>query len=132
MAENATQPLSNTAQGLVSDMEAMLGRRLGQMKEEVVDELGKATAAGASLGGGLSMAALGTILGGLAFVHLMHKVTGWPLWFCYAASSAAACATSAGLVAEGVRQAGKLDFIPAETGRVARDVASRAAEHVGR
>jgi hypothetical protein len=124
-----TTPLSDTAQGLLSDIERLLGRRLGQLKEEVVDELGKATAAGASFGGGLGMAALGTMLGGIAFVHLVHKLTGLPLWLCYALSSGAACAAGAGLVAQGVRKVGDMDLVPAGAGRLAGDVAGRAAEH---
>lgn len=126
---NTQSSLGGTAQGLVSDIERLLGQRLGRLKDEVVDELGKAGAAGASLGGGLGMTALGTILGGLAFVHLVNRVTGLPLWLCYAGASAAACTAGAGLVAQGVRKVGDLDIIPEGAGRVAGEVASRAAEH---
>lgn len=130
MADEQGQTLSNTTQGLMTDMERLLGRKLGQLKTQVVDELGKATTAGAAVGGGLGMAALGTVLGGLAVVHLVQKVTGLPLWLCYAGASAAACATGAGLVTEGVRKAGEMDLLPEGVGRVAREVGGRAAEHV--
>ena len=127
MADNNPQPtgaqptLSNTAQGLLTDIEKLLGQRLGRLKDEVVGELGKATTAGASVGSGLGMTALGTVLGGLAFVHMVHKVTGLPLWLCYAGSSAAACSVGAGLLAEGVKKVSELDFVPEGTGRVLRE-----------
>lgn len=132
MADTATQGLSNTAQGLMTDIERLLGQRLGQLKTDMVRELGKASTAGASFGGGLGMAALGTVLGGLAFVHFVHRVTGLPLWLCYAGSSAAACGVGAGLVAEGVRKAGDMDLVPEGAGRAARDVASEAAHEAVR
>jgi hypothetical protein len=77
------------------------------------------------------MAALGTILGGVGFVHLLHKSTGMPLWLCYAVSSAVACMVGAGLVSEGVKKVGELDLVTEGTKRVAGQVAERAAEHAG-
>ncbi len=129
MVENQTGTIANTTQNLVSDIERMLGQRLGQLREEVVDEFGKATTAGVSLGSGLGMTALGTMLGGLAFVHLVHETTKLPLWLCYAASSAAACGVGAALIAQGRRKAGDIDFLPEGAGRAARDVAKRAVQH---
>jgi hypothetical protein len=54
------------------------------------------------------------------------------LWLCYAGSSAAACATAAGLVAQGVRKAGEVDLIPAGVSQTARDVVAHAAVEAGR
>jgi hypothetical protein len=133
MTDTAIQPSAgtagqsapgNNAAGLLSDIERVLGQRLSRLKDEVVSELDTATTAGASVGGGVGMAALGTILGGLAFVHLAHKATGLPLWLCYAGSSAAACALGAGLMTDGVRQAGEPDVVPAGTGRGPRGAAT--------
>jgi hypothetical protein len=87
----------------------------------VVDELRKGATAGASLGGDLGMGALGTILGAQAFVHLLHHITGLPLWLCYATSSAIACGTAAGLLATGVRTVREMDIVPEGTGRVVRE-----------
>src|SRR4029078_11209077 len=70
------ETLSDTTKGLLSAIELLLRQRLGRLKEEVVDELGKATAAGTSLGGGLGMAALGTILCGRGFVHVRREASG--------------------------------------------------------
>ena len=116
MTDNPTQTLNITDRNLLTDIEGMLDQRFGQLKEQVRKEIGKATTAGAAVGGGVGMAALGTVLGGLAFVHLIHKVTGMPLWLCYAGSSAAACATGAGLVTIGVRKAGTLNLVPQKAG----------------
>jgi hypothetical protein len=123
--------VGNTAQGMLKDIENLLGQRLGRLREELADELGKAAAAGGSLGGGLGLAALGTILGGIGFVHLLHRATGLPLWLCYAGSSAVACTLASGLVAEGVRKVGDLDVLPEGTADFAGDVAQHAAEHAG-
>lgn len=131
MADDQAPTLGNTAQGLLTDIERLLGQRLGRLKDEVVGELGKATTAGASLGGGLGMAALGTILGGIGFVHMVHKVTSLPLWLCYAGSSAAACAAGAGMLAGGVKKVGEMNVIPEGAGRAVGAAAARAAEHVG-
>jgi hypothetical protein len=132
MAESQPQSaVGNAAEGMLKDIENLLGQRLGRLRNELVNELGKATAAGGSLGGGLGMAALGTILGGIGFVHLLHKATGLPLWLCYGASSAAACAVGAGMLTEGVKKVGEMDLLPAGTAEFAGDVARNAAEHVG-
>jgi len=129
VADTQTSALGGVAEGLVSDVGRLLGQHLGRLKEEVVDELGKVTAAGASFGGGAGAAALGTVLGGLAVVHLAYKVTGLPLWLCYAGGSAAACAVGAGMFSQGMRQASEIEFVPEGTGRAVREVASRAADH---
>lgn len=126
MAEHKTESVSKTAEGLISDLQKSLSDRFGHLRDDLMEEIGHAGAAGASVGGGLGMAALGTILGGLAFVHLMHRMTGLPLWACYAGSSALACSAGAGLLAGGVKQASDMGLIPEGTGQVA----NRIAEHV--
>jgi hypothetical protein len=124
MAENKTEMLTGAAEAVMSDIQRSLGERFGELRNELMDEIGKAGAAGATLGGGLGMAALGTILGGFAFVHVMHRVTGMPLWACYTVSSGMACAAGAGLVAGGVKQAS--DLMPEGAGKVA----NRIVEHM--
>jgi hypothetical protein len=120
MAESSTELLSGTAQGFISDIERLLDRRLGQFQQELEKELGKMLGAGASLGSGMGMAALGTILGGLGFVHLLNRVTGLPLWLCYGVSSAIACSAAAGLVSKGVEQVNEMDVVPEGAGRVVK------------
>lgn len=115
MAEGQTEILSGTTQGLINDIERLLGKRLGELQDQILKELSKAASAGASFGGGLGMAALGTILGGIGFVHLLHKATGLPLWLCYALASGTACATGAALVSGGVKQVSNMEVVPEGT-----------------
>jgi hypothetical protein len=127
MAAKKTHSLADTAHDLSSDIEQVFRRHLSELRDDVLDELGKIGTAGAAFGGGLGMTTLGTILGGMAFVHLVHRVTGLPLWLCYAGSSAAACATGAGLFAAGVRKASEAEVLPDGAGRAARELATAAA-----
>ena len=112
MAQAQTQSLSDSAQQVFSDVEKLIGQHLGRLAGQVKDEIGKAATAGASFGGAAGMFALGTMLGGLAAVHVLHKATGLPLWLCYAACSATACATGAGLLAAGAKTAADMDLVP--------------------
>lgn len=127
MAEQQTQSLADTARDISVEVEQVFRRHFGELRDDVIDELGKVGTAGAAFGGGLGMTALGTILGGLAFVHLLHKVTGLPLWLCYAGSSAAACAAGAGLFAAGVQKASEVELLPEGTGRAGREAVTGAA-----
>jgi len=121
MAEQTHRTLADNAKTLSSDLEQVFQRHFGELRDQVLDELGKLTTSGAAFGGGAGMAALGTVLGGLAFVHLVHSATRLPLWLCYAGSSAAACAVEASLVAAGVQKASELDVVPEGTGRAVRE-----------
>jgi hypothetical protein len=121
MADHVTRTLGDEAKMSSSDLEQVLQRHFGELRHQLLDELGKPTTMGAAFGGGAGMVALGTVLGGLAFVHLVHNVTRLPLWLCYAGSSAAACAVGASLVAAGVEKESELDIVPEGTGRVARE-----------
>jgi Putative Actinobacterial Holin-X, holin superfamily III len=128
MADQQTQSLSDVAQGIINDVERLVGQRLGRLGDQLKDELGKAATAGASFGGGAGMMALGTMLGGLAVVHILHKSTGLPLWLCYAACSATACATGAGLFAAGAKAASEMDVIPDGARRAVREAFAGARE----
>lgn len=109
--------ITNLAQGVYQDIEKLIGQHIQLLGRELKDELAKAAKAGASFGGGATFMALGTMLGGLATIHLIHKATGWPLWLCYAGCSATACAVGAGLVAAGAAQAADVRLIPEQTVR---------------
>lgn len=122
MTESQTaRSLGDTTSDLSSDLEKVIRQHVGELRDEVVDRLGKLTAAGAAFGGGAGMAVLGTVLGGLAFVHFVHKLTGLPLWLCYAGSSALACSAGAGLFAAGVRKASEVELLPEGAGRAVRE-----------
>ena len=112
MAKAQDQSLSDVAQGIYSDVEKLIGQHLTRLAGQVREDLGKAATAGASFGGGAGMMALGTVLGGLAAVHMLHKATGLPLWLCYAGCSATACAAGAGLFAAGAKAASEMEIVP--------------------
>ena len=112
MAQTQTRSVSDSAQQVVSDVEKLVSQHLGQLADQVKEELGKAATAGLSFGGGAGMMALGTVLGGLAVVHMLHRATGLPLWLCYTLCSATACATGAGLFAAGAQKASDIDLVP--------------------
>jgi len=109
--------LPGVAQRVYSDVERLVGQHLGRLAGQVKEEFGKAATAGVSFGSGAGMMALGTVLGGIGVVHLMHKATGLPLWMCYGLCSATACAAGAGLFAAGAKAASELDLIPEGPGR---------------
>ena len=112
MAKAQDQSLSDVAQGIYSDVEKLIGQHLTRLAGQVREDLGKAATAGASFGGGAGMMAVGTVMGGMAAVHLLHKATGLPLWACYAACSATACAAGTGLFAAGAKAVSEIDLLP--------------------
>ena len=112
MAQTQTQSLSDTAKDVYSDVEKQIGQHLSRLAEQAKKEFAKVSAAGASFGGGTGMIALGTVLGGIGFVHLLQKITGMPLWLCYAVCSATACATGAGLFAAEAQATSNVDMDP--------------------
>ncbi len=124
MAQTQTQSLSDVAESVYSDVEKLIRQHLSQLAEQAKKELGKAAAAGASFGGGAGMIALGTVLGGIGFVHALHRLTGMPLWLCYTISSATACATGTGLFAAGAQTASDVELLPRGTRRSVREAVS--------
>ncbi len=127
MADTQNQSLSDIAQGIYSDVEKLIGQHINRLASQAKDEIGKAATAGASFGGGAGMMALGTMLGGLAAVHMLHKATGLPLWLCYAGCSATACAAGAGLFAAGAKAVADMDVIPDGARRALQDALAGAA-----
>jgi hypothetical protein len=127
MAQTQTPSVSDSAQQVFSDVEKLIGQHLGQLADQVKEQLGKAATAGLSFGGGAGMMALGTVLGGLAAVHMLHKATGLPLWVCYTLCSATACATGAGLFAAGAQRAADINLMPSGARQAVRDALARTA-----
>ena len=57
MAEQTHRTLADNSKTLSSDLEQVFQRHFGELREQVVDELGKLTTSGAAFGGGAGMAA---------------------------------------------------------------------------
>jgi hypothetical protein len=104
--------LADVAQGIISDVEKLVSQKVDHLTDQLKTGASQAATAGASFGGGAGMMAVGTVMGGMAAVHLLHKATGLPLWACYAACSATACAAGTGLFAAGAKAVSEIDLLP--------------------
>ncbi len=113
--QSGGETLGDLAQGVVQDVERLLGQHLTLLRKEFAEKLDQVKPAVASLGGGTGAAALAGVLGSLAVVHLAHRVTGLPLWACYGGAAGLLGAASCGMLAEGVRRVSDLDPIPHRT-----------------
>jgi hypothetical protein len=107
--------LSNLAGGVVSDFEELIGQHFDMIRAEVKQELRQVSNAVGSLTAGAGATAAGGILGTLAAVHLLQKLTGLPLWACYALVGGGLGLLGGGLVARGVKQVSDVDLLPRET-----------------
>ena len=120
--------LSSLAQGILNDVERLIGQQFGLIRRELLDELKKAAGAGLSIGTGAGATAVGSLFGALAAVHLLHKATGMPLWLSYAVTGTTLCAAGAGLMTSGVAQASEIDILPGLPGGSNRDRETGSAE----
>jgi hypothetical protein len=116
MAADTADNLTNLAQGILGDVEKLIGQQFNLVRQEMKGELEKAATAGVSLGTGAGAAAVGGLLGTLAVVHFVHEVTGLPLWLSYALTGGALAATGCGLLSAGVGQASQINLLPGLTG----------------
>ena len=107
--------LANLAQGAVQDIEQLLSQHLDLLRAEVKQELGNIREAALSLTAGAGATAAGGILGTLAAVHLLHRLSGMPLWLCYAITGGGMGLQGSGLICTGVKQASKVDLVPKQT-----------------
>src|SRR5262249_34280894 len=68
---------------IAPDAKGLLGQQPHPFPAEVGQELGKAGTAAASVAAGGGLTAAGGLLSGFMLAHLLHKLTGAPLWACY-------------------------------------------------
>lgn len=116
--------MASLAEGVMSDVERLIGQHIDLLRSEVREQAGEAAEAATALGTGIGAAALASIFGGLAAVHFMHRNTRLPLWSCYAVVGGTLGALGGGLLMNGARQASKLQILPRRTAEsVKRDVA---------
>jgi len=122
MANDRITSVGDTARQVSSEVEQVFRNHFGDLSDRVLEELSKLKSAGSTIGGGVGMAALGTVLGGIGFVHLLQKSTGMPLWLCYGISSAMACGAAAGLCAAGAKKVSQVDLSHAGNGHSRKHV----------
>jgi hypothetical protein len=111
-AGSTTDSLSGLAQGILSDVEKLIGQQFSLIRRDLTTELEKAAAAGLSVSTGAGATAIGGLFGAMAAVHLIREVTGLPLWASYAIADCGMCAIGAGLVTAGVEKASDINLIP--------------------
>lgn len=125
----AGETLTGLAQGILGDVEKLLGQHFDLLRQEFKDELAKAAGAGLAVTTGAGATAVGGLLGVFAVVHLLHKATGLPLWLCYALTGGVLAGAGGGLIAAGAKRAADIDLLPRQTvAAVREDVA--AARHM--
>ncbi len=122
--QNSGAGLSSVAQGVLNDFEKLLGQHIDLLRAEFKQDLAQARNAVIALSAGAGTTALGGILGTLAGVHLLQRLTGWPLWFCYALVGGSLGLLGTGLIGTGMKQVSEIDLVPKETiGTVKRELA---------
>ncbi len=104
---------------VVSNAVHHLGKLLGQhaelLRAEMRQELRQAGDSVLSMAAGGGVAAAGGLLSGLALAHLLHRVTGLPLWSCYGTAAAACCAGGVALVRAGQKGLADIHLVPPQT-----------------
>ncbi len=97
---------------IVEDCGKLLGQQVDLLRAEVNRELARAGRAAwlAAAGGGL--AASGGLLSGLALAHLLRRVTGLPLWLCYAGAAGTSGAAGAALLRASGRGLSRVQLLP--------------------
>lgn len=86
---------------IAHDAKVLVGQQIDLFKAEVGQELRQAGGAAASVAAGGGLAVAGGLMAGLTAVHVLHRVTGLPLWACYGLATAGLGAASAKLLLAG-------------------------------
>jgi hypothetical protein len=83
---------------LADHAERLLGQQYELLKSEVRQTVQEAGGAAVAAGAGVGLLAVSGVLSVAAAVHLLHRVTGLPLWACYGLTAGAAGAGGVGLL----------------------------------
>lgn len=100
---------------IINDAKDLLVHEFRMAKLEVQDELNKTKTAAISLGVGAGIAAVGSILLILMFVHLLHAFTEMPLWGCYGIVGTILLVLGIGVLLTGKKTAREIAVIPPQT-----------------
>ena len=120
--KNASETdLATVAQGIINDIQRLVGEHVDLLRAEVKQELREAAASVASAGTGAGLAALGGALGTLMVVHLLHDRTRLPLWACYGLVGGVVGGAGAGLLYAGGRGVAGLARVPRELARTLKE-----------
>jgi hypothetical protein len=100
---------------LVSDVKQLLRQELALAKYEFHEEVGKTKVAFVSLGIGVAIAAIGSLLLIAMLVHLLNALAELPLWTCYGIVGGVCAIAGMVLVYRGIHQVSQIEMIPQQT-----------------
>lgn len=101
--------------GIINDARDILLKEFTMAKLEIQDELRKTKTAAISLGTGLSISAVGGLFLLLMLVHLLHALTGVPLWGCYGIVGGVLLLAGIIVLYTGKKAAEEINVVPQET-----------------
>jgi hypothetical protein len=103
-----TSSVAELAGDAVGHAMRLIRQQMQLLKSEVGEDVGEAGAATAAMGGGIALLAASGVLTTVAGVHLLQRITRWPLWSCYGVAAVSAAVFGRQLFVIGRDQAGRL------------------------
>jgi len=97
---------------IVEDGGKLLGQQFELFRAEVEDELRRAVGAAAQTAAGGGLVAVAGFLSGMTLAHLVHRLTGLPLWASYGAAAGALGAAGAALIKAGGSALADVELLP--------------------
>lgn len=97
---------------IAHDAGALIGQQFELLRSEMGREVRQAVGAAGSLGAGAALVAAGGLMATFMAVHGLHRATRMPLWGCYGLVGTVLGGAGAYLLAEGLREAEGVGFVP--------------------
>lgn len=114
--QHSSEPsLASLLGGIINDAKDLMVQQLKMTKLEVQEDLRKTKTAAISLGIGVGVVALGSILLSLMLVHMLAAVTAIPLWGSYGIVGGVFAAIGGILLASGKNKVEEIDVVPQRT-----------------
>jgi len=119
---NGSPTVTELVSGIVGDVQDLGMQHLALFRNEVKEDLSKASDAGASLAIGLAVAQVGGLLICLMAVHLLSLLApGLALWSCYGIVGAVVVGLGAIAVANGINKLRSVETLSDQTTQVMED-----------
>ncbi|WP_337176302.1 phage holin family protein [Paludisphaera sp.] len=115
MEQDIASKMADGIEPVARDAVRLVELHADLLRGEIRETASEAVPAVTSLAAGAGLAAAGGLLGSLALVHGLHRVSRVPLWGCYGLVGGLLGAVGAGLMGAGGRKLSGVDFIPRET-----------------
>jgi len=119
---NCTPSVTELVSGIVGDVQDLGMQHLALFRNEVKEDVRKASDAAASLAIGLAVAQVGGLLICLMLVHLLFTMApGLSLWSCYGIVGAVVVGLGAVAVANGIHKLKSVETLSEQTAKVIKD-----------